>query len=261
MRNKFFLNQMQIKELSAVYTCPISADKYPIINKERRVGGFVYTLRGTEIYQFKDRLIRAIPGSVLFIPKGEGYTVTLEGEQSVVIVVDFHYGGGYNPPFAVDLSQDSSVKSLFKDMELKWEMKSSYCIPDCKSCLFKIIALMSRQISLSTQGEVNAKAERARRALREGFTRADFSVDKLAKEMGMSRRYLEIIFSRCYGTTPKAYLLSLKMERAKELLLSERLMLKDIAMMLGYADAYHFGKIFKTKTGYTPGEYRQIHGL
>jgi two-component system response regulator YesN len=51
------------------------------------------------------------------------------------------------------------------------------------------------------------------------------------------------------------------MERAKELLLSERLMLKDIALMLGYADAYHFGKIFKTKTGYTPGEYRQIHGL
>lgn len=261
MRNKAFLNQLQVKELSAVYTCPITADKYPIINKERRSGGLIYTLRGTEIYQFKDRLIRALPGSVLFIPKGEGYTVTLEGEQSVVIVADFYYEGGYNPPFAVDLSQDDTVKSLFKDMGMKWEMKSSYCVPDCKSCFYRIVALMSRQISKLSSDEVNAKAKRARRALREGFMRADFSIDGLAEEMGISRRYLETLFSRCYGTTPKAYLLSLKMERAKELLLSERLMLKDIALMLGYSDCYHFSKIFKAKTGYTPGQYRRSRGM
>ena len=58
------------------------------------------------------------------------------------------------------------------------------------------------------------------------------------------------------GTTPKEYVISLKMEQAKELLMSEKLLIRDIALMLGYSDIYHFGKIFTKKTGFTPSEYR-----
>ena len=38
--------------------------------------------------------------------------------------------------------------------------------------------------------------------------------------------------------------------------MSEKLLIRDIALMLGYSDIYHFGRIFTKKTGFTPSEYR-----
>ena len=86
-------------------------------------------------------------------------------------------------------------------------------------------------------------------------------MEELTEVTGTSLRYFETLFQNEYNITPKAYLLFLKIERAKELLLSEKLMIKDIAVMLGYGDIYHFSKLFKAKTGYTPSEYRRKHGM
>ena len=52
-------------------------------------------------------------------------------------------------------------------------------------------------------------------------------------------------------------MLGLKMELARELLLGEKLSVADVAYELGYADVYHFCKIFKQKVGTTPGAYKR----
>ena len=97
--------------------------------------------------------------------------------------------------------------------------------------------------------------------MRVNYLKKDFRIEELAEITGISFRYFETLFQKEYHVTPKAYILYLKTERAKELLLSEKLLIKDIAVMLGYSDIYHFGKIFKAKTGYTPSEYRSTHGM
>ena len=85
----------------------------------------------------------------------------------------------------------------------------------------------------------------------------DFRVDKLYEIAKISSRYYEKLFYQKFGETPKEYILKLKIESAKELLLSEKTLIKDIALKLGYSDIYHFGKIFKKKTGYSPSQYRK----
>ena len=84
-----------------------------------------------------------------------------------------------------------------------------------------------------------------------------FKISQLSEIAGISSRYYERLFFRRFGQTPKEYVLSLKMGRAKEMLVSEKNLVKDVALQLGYADVYHFGKIFKEKTGYTPTEYKK----
>ena len=85
----------------------------------------------------------------------------------------------------------------------------------------------------------------------------DFRLESLHSIAGISQRYFEILFRQKYGTTPKEYVIERKIERAKELLTSEKLLIRDVALMLGYSDIYHFGKIFTKKTGYTPSEYKR----
>ena len=92
--------------------------------------------------------------------------------------------------------------------------------------------------------------------MHQNYLKTDFRLESAAKVAGISYRYFETLFRQKYGSTPKEYVISLKIERAKELLLSEKILIKDIAVMLGYSDIYHFGRLFTARTGQTPSEYR-----
>jgi AraC-like DNA-binding protein len=49
-----------------------------------------------------------------------------------------------------------------------------------------------------------------------------------------------------------------RLSKAKELLCETTLGIGKIAERVGFECPYYFGRIFKAKTGMTPGEYRQI---
>lgn len=261
MHNKIFLNHLSLSEISFVHTYIATSDKYPMKNKGRFHHGFLFTISGTETYHFNDYSIEAIPGSVIYIPKGESYKITLKGEKSVVITVDFEIAGQPAQPFKIEFPETTAIKSYFQDIESKWERKRTNYLPECKSYFYKIVSILSKQISPVKQTSKYDTIEASKQYIKENFLKNDFNVETLSEKAQISRRYFEILFQKRYNITPKAYILSLKIERAKELLLSEKLLIKDIALMLGYADIYHFGKIFKEKTGYTPSEYRRNNGL
>ena len=54
------------------------------------------------------------------------------------------------------------------------------------------------------------------------------------------------------GVSPLAYINSLKITRAKELLLSGMYTVTEVAFMSGYSDISHFSREFKKSTGVSP---------
>lgn len=85
------------------------------------------------------------------------------------------------------------------------------------------------------------------------------SLDKLAREAGMSRYHFVRAFSRAIGMTPHAWQLDRRIERARALL-EQGMSLADAALQLGFADQSHFQRAFKQRVAATPGEYRQVAG-
>ena len=73
------------------------------------------------------------------------------------------------------------------------------------------------------------------------------SITSIASMIGIDRRYLCRIFSEKIGMTPKEYLVSLRLERAAELLRTGTLSVGDIARSVGYEDVFNFSKMFKTQ--------------
>jgi YesN/AraC family two-component response regulator len=63
------------------------------------------------------------------------------------------------------------------------------------------------------------------------------------------------LFKQETGESPINYLIKIRMEKAKELLVKEELSVKEIANSVGYQDAYHFSKLFKKYTGNSPSDY------
>ncbi len=258
MLNQLYLNNLILSELKLVHTYTAFQDQYPMKNRGRFHNGLIYTLMGTEIYHFSDRSIETPPGSVLYVPKAASYKIELQGEKSVVLCVDFELGNETTVPFRTDFAETHAIKSCFQDIEMKWRKKDPAYLPECKSCFYKIISMLSMRSS-AKQTSKDEEIESAVQYLQDNFQRKDFRLEDLCAFLGISQRYFEKIFLAKYGVTPKAYLILLKIEKAKELLLNEKLLVREIAEMLGYSDCYHFGKLFKERTGYTPSEYKSIY--
>jgi AraC-like DNA-binding protein len=96
-------------------------------------------------------------------------------------------------------------------------------------------------------------AARAREAL-EAAVAAPPSLVRLAAELGTNRFALIRGFKQTFGITPHAFVLRLRVERARERL-AQGARVADLALELGFADQAHFCRTFKRVTGLSPGRY------
>jgi YesN/AraC family two-component response regulator len=86
---------------------------------------------------------------------------------------------------------------------------------------------------------------------------ANFS-DFLSKKLNYEYHYLSALFSEVKGTTIEHYIISHKIERAKELLLYNQLTLTQIADKLHYSSVSHLSNQFKKVTGLTPSFFKKM---
>lgn len=81
------------------------------------------------------------------------------------------------------------------------------------------------------------------------------SVKYIADKLSFSREYLHRVFVHVTGQSVLEYLTNYRVEKAKEFLAEG----KDVAAvmeMVGYSDKSHFTRIFKSRVGVTPAEYK-----
>ncbi|MET0444398.1 MAG: helix-turn-helix domain-containing protein, partial [Pseudorhodoplanes sp.] len=81
-------------------------------------------------------------------------------------------------------------------------------------------------------------------------------IDDLAGRAGMGVRNFIRRFKAATGHVPGAYLQTLRVAAAKEMLESGALSIQEICVKVGYEDAAFFRELFKRHTGMTPAEYR-----
>jgi AraC-like DNA-binding protein len=82
------------------------------------------------------------------------------------------------------------------------------------------------------------------------------TLTELAEYVGLSRYYLLRVFREEIGMPPHAYLESVRISKAKQLL-EQGLSLTQVAIELGFSDQSHFTNCFKRFIGVTPGQYAQ----
>lgn len=86
--------------------------------------------------------------------------------------------------------------------------------------------------------------------------RGELSLAEFAQSVNLSVWRLCHIFKSDVGMPPIRYLRLLRMERAKGLLESSFLSVKEIAYQVGLNDESHFVRDFKSTYGYSPALYR-----
>ncbi len=89
---------------------------------------------------------------------------------------------------------------------------------------------------------------------------SQITVQELSSLVYITPQYLSRLFGRFLGCSAYEYLTACRINKAKELLLTNpRLEVQEAALRTGYLDASHFIAMFKKKTGVTPLEFRKMN--
>ncbi|MFS0723977.1 AraC family transcriptional regulator [Paenibacillus sp. 1P07SE] len=88
----------------------------------------------------------------------------------------------------------------------------------------------------------------------------ELGLAELAGQLGISGRRLSDLFRRAFGVAPYAYLLNLRIRKAKELLISRQdWTVSHIAGQVGFREPSHFVATFRKRTGLTPLQFRSLN--
>ena len=85
----------------------------------------------------------------------------------------------------------------------------------------------------------------------------EINLNQIASALHYSPSYLTKIFVQQYNTTPSKYMISLRMQKAQQLLAhNPELSVRQIGETVGYPEQGYFSRIFKKYVGVSPLEYR-----
>lgn len=86
----------------------------------------------------------------------------------------------------------------------------------------------------------------------------NLNINNLSEMMNVSKSYFHKLFRDATGGSPLQYINSVRIERAKDMLIKTDTSVLDISFAVGFEDARYFSRLFKKHTGMTPNKYRQL---
>lgn len=207
-------------------------------------GRIVYTHKGEEYVE--DR------AHAVLLPMGETYSLRGEAEGYFPVI---NFKALYPVTDRIILLPVNNGEVLVKCFEaLQRALSSEGNRAKAFSLLYEMLSELSAQ-------KTPAVLAPALRYIYESYASPDIDNARLAARCNISEVYFRRLFHAAFGVSPKQYILSLRLQKAKRLLSEGRFKISAVARECGYESSAHFCRAFKAELGETPGAYRQKHQI
>lgn len=118
--------------------------------------------------------------------------------------------------------------------------------------VYELLNQMSKQ---GIEGKKVDLVSQAMRYLQENYGDR-VTLDELAELLDCSVSYLSRKFKQTVGKSPIDYMIALRIDKAKELLLNTDATLQEIAESVGFSDDSYFNRMFKKHVGLSLGQFK-----
>lgn len=132
-------------------------------------------------------------------------------------------------------------------------------VPEMKEALHTCLKTICENVKEATRQNENWIKKDVLPYISENYADVNMSVANIAEQFGVHPVYLSRLFKEQVGEGMLEYITKFRIERAKEVLRTTKLMLDDVALKVGYNNARTFSRAFKKTEGITPGKYREIY--
>lgn len=155
--------------------------------------------------------------------------------------------------------QDKVLQAFYRLIDEVKEEKSGYQQVAAGICIEFLASILSSIKNREFEGkDIERKIRKARIFFRDNLEQP-IDVEKLAYDLNIGYSYFRKMFKKFTGISPVQYHLLLRLQKARELLVSTDKSIKEIAVQLGFQSIFYFTRIFKKKMGIPPSELRKNH--
>jgi len=165
-------------------------------------------------------------------------------KPDIYIVIVSGYGEFEFTKKAIKIGVNDYILKPFSEEEIK---EVVYKIKDNLDKKYGVIKGLKKKQGLMAE---NVKAYIAL-----NFTRANLSVSEIARHFYVDSSYIRRVFKKAYNMSITEYILNLRMEKAKELLVENNFKLSVICEKVGFEDYNYFSRVFKRYCGISPKVY------
>ena len=256
--------------ITKIYTVDFysSKNKFPTSTKHYNANlkqyELIFYLSGHSKTQFGSRIIQDLPNSLRYLPKESGdeiYTVTpIEPSECIDIYFDTD---SPMPKYAIGISNIGELRPLFEKACNIWSAKKKGYYAATMSVVYEIIGKIQNHSDRYFPESQKSKINPAIEYMMQNFASRDFDYKKMCSLTGLSYDYFKELFVSKFSVSPVKYVTKLRMEKAKELLITEHYTITEIAEICGFENVYYFSNVFKKVTGVSPKNYnnRKCHSL
>ncbi len=210
-----------------------------------------------------EKAIEAIPDLIIsdvMMPKMDGYQLcaklkTDERTSHVPVVLLTAKSSGESKIEGLELGADDYLIKPFDRHELLARVKN--LIAQRRKLRERFsgkVALKPSEIAVTSTDR--AFLERALAVVEKYIGDEDFDVETLASEVAMSRRQLHRKLQALINQAPSEFILSVRLQRAAELLQKQAGTIAEIAYMTGFNTPNYFAKCFRKQFGCSAAAYR-----
>jgi AraC-like DNA-binding protein len=215
----------------------------------RPYASFSFRTKGSGEFEIQGKHLSVREGNILFVPAGTPYKVEYSSSESIVVHLE---DCNYAEAECICLQNLSPTETLFHRLLDSWNEKHS--VNQTKSILYDIL----EKISEDQKGFFGDTAfSDCVSYIDTHFCDPQLDIDGICGHGFISASSLQRKFRQHFGMSPKQYLIKLRMNRAFEFLIADRLSVRETALSCGFSSEKYFSRAFKAQYGYPPSQIRK----
>ena len=217
---------------------------------DRKCFGLSFCKSGQITYTLDGKSYISDNCHAIILPKGKTYSI--HGDRTGdFTVINFLCDKRFMSDSFISIKISSNERYI-KDFEA---MKELSLLPHSNLKIMEIFYRILNRLNSETHQQSGAITE-ITSYIEKNYSNQQLSNVLIAEEAGLSEVYMRQLISRHLHTSPKQYILDLRLQKAKQLLSDSRMKINNIAISCGFTTVQHFCRAFKQATSKTPTEYR-----
>ncbi|CAM4246339.1 AraC family transcriptional regulator [Paenibacillus alkaliterrae] len=164
-------------------------------------------------------------------------------------------------PLCINVGDPARMTDLFQDLISCNQQHTIVARLREKALLLEIIGLFLESVPVRVLQHRSGEMNRLNviQHFVDNRLHTGITVDQMAEAVHLHPNYFISYFKKHFGIPPLKYVNRKRTERAKQLLTSTPLSIKEIADRTGFKETNHFTKFFRKETNLSPTEYRSAY--
>ncbi|SFI27982.1 AraC-type DNA-binding protein [Paenibacillus sp. UNC496MF] len=230
-----------------------------------------YILEGEGWVKSGDTELRPVQGDLCLLPAYVNQSYATLKNRPPYLKYWCHFTASIGPfdlfqwigvPLAIPVADREEMTALFKLLVGSYGNASVVARLREKSVLLEIISRYLEHVPIAILQHRSEDLKRIQfiQSYIDTHMESGLRVEDLAKAAHLHPNYFIAYFKKQFGVPPLKYISRRRADKAKILLSTTSLSIKDVADQTGFKETNHFAKFFRKETGQSPSEYRALHG-